>query len=103
MQLARAYPSFTELETEVIAVGPDDAAAFRRMFGRLGASFPGIPDPEHRIAEVYGQQVVWWKLGRLPAQFLIDKNGVVRFSEYSRSMSQITPPEEILELLRRLA
>lgn len=101
MQLAKAYPSFVELDAEVIAVGPDPAEAFRELFARLRLPFPGIPDPEHGIADTYGQEVTWWKLGRMPAQFLIDKRGVVRFAEYSRSMSQITPPREILQFLRR--
>lgn len=103
MELAKAYPRFVELDAEVIAVGPDGAEAFRELFTKLRIPFPGIPDPEHLIADTYGQEVVWWKLGRMPAQFLIDKRGVVRFSEYSRSMSQITPPAEILEFLERPA
>lgn len=102
MKLAKAYSSFVELDAEVISVGPDTTEAFREVFARLRIPFPGIPDPGHGIADTYGQEVTWWRLGRMPAQFLIDKRGVVRFSEYSRSMSEITPPREILQFLRRL-
>jgi peroxiredoxin Q/BCP len=48
---------------------------------------------------LYGQEVKLFKLGRLPAQMLIDKSGKVRFVHYGHSMSDIPPNEEILKLI----
>jgi peroxiredoxin Q/BCP len=35
----------------------------------------------------------------MPAQIIIDKEGIVRFVHYSNSMSDITENEEILKIL----
>lgn len=100
MKLAKWHPEFVEADAEIIAVGPDQPGDFQKFFAEHRIAFPGIPDPEHVLADTYGQEVKWWKLGRLPAQFLISPPGVVRFSEYSRSMAAITPPEELLALVK---
>ena len=103
MQVARNYPSCLEADLEVIAVGPDSRAAFRRFFTVHRIAFPGIPDPEGNLADTYGQQRVWWKGGRLPCQFLIERGrGVVRFAEYSRTMGRITPIGDVLVMARHL-
>lgn len=41
-----------------------------------------------------------FKLGRMPAQMLIDKSGILRFVHYGGSMADIPPNTEILELFR---
>jgi peroxiredoxin len=50
----------------------------------------------------YGQEFNLFKLGRIPAQVLIDKQGIVRFAHYGKSMSDIRGNEEILEILKRV-
>ena len=57
-----------------------------------------IPDPTHSVLKLYGQEVNLFKLGRMPAQVLIDKAGVARFVHYGHSMSDIPKNEEILAL-----
>jgi len=65
--------------------------------------FPGLPDPDHTVSKRYGQQVKLLKLGRLPAQLVIDKKGYIRFVHYGVSISDIAENEEILVLLEQLA
>jgi peroxiredoxin Q/BCP len=60
--------------------------------------FIGLPDPTHSVLKLYGQEVSLFKLGRMPAQVLIDKAGVARFVHYGHSMSDIPKNEEILAL-----
>lgn len=79
----------------MVVVGPDRAAAFLRRFEADGLRFTGLPDPEHRVLDLYGQQVKLLKLGRMPAQVLVDRGGTVRFAYYGSSMSDIPGPEEI--------
>jgi peroxiredoxin Q/BCP len=43
--------------------------------------FIGLPDPKHVIANLYGQEVNLFKLGRVPALMVIDKKGQVRFQQ----------------------
>ena len=43
-----------------------------------------------------------FKLGRMPAQVLIDRQGTARFVHYGHSMADIPQNEEMLALLERL-
>jgi len=64
--------------------------------------FPGIPDPEHKIAGLYGQKVKFLKLGRMPALVIIDKRGRIRYGHYGESMSDIPTDDQLLSLLDEL-
>jgi peroxiredoxin Q/BCP len=64
--------------------------------------FPGLPDPEHTVAKLYGQQVKLLKLGRLPAQLVIDKEGLIRFVHHGKSMADIVENDTIITLLDKL-
>ncbi len=83
-------------------VGPDRAEAFEQRWKAGGFTFRGLPDPERSVLDLYGQQVKLLKLGRMPAQALVDRDGVVRFVHYGSSMSDIPEPAEILRLLDAL-
>ena len=82
-----------------MVVGPDSAEAFQKRWQAEGFAFIGLPDPEHRVLELFGQQVKIFKLGRMPAQVLVDRQGIVRFVYYGASMSDIPEPAEIERLL----
>lgn len=101
-QLRRDYPKFTERSSEIIAVGPEDAESFADWWHKHKMPFIGIPDPRHKVAGVYSQQVKLLKLGRMPAMFVIDRRGRVRYSKYGESMSDIASSAEILALLDQL-
>ena len=87
---------------KVIVLGPDKAAAFEQRWQSEGFPFAGLPDPEHSVLELYGQQVKLLRLGRMPAQVLVDRQGVVRFAHYGSSMSDIPEPREIMRSLDAL-
>ena len=61
--------------------------------------FLGIGDPQHLIAKLFGQKVKLLKLGRMPAEFVIDKEGRMRNVHYGESMEDIMTDEEVLALL----
>ena len=98
-QLRRDYEQFIALNTEIIVVGPEKADAFREYWAKENLPFIGLPDPEHLVLKLYGQEVKLFKLGRLPAQMLIDKDGLVRFVHYGHSMADIHANEEIISLI----
>ena len=87
---------------QVVVVGPDKPAAFEQRWKAEGLAFLGLPDPEHRVLDLYGQQVKIFKLGRMPAQVLIDRAGVVRYVHYGASMADIPEPKEVETLLDAL-
>lgn len=101
-QLRQDYQKFVEHDAEIIVLGPDNSDAFQRYWEKKELPFIGLPDPDHRVLKLYDQEVNLFKLGRMPAQVIIDKDGRVRYVHYGRSMSDIPDNEEILNLLKGL-
>lgn len=101
-QLRQDYSKFQALETEIIAVGPEDADAFKMYWKVHKPPFIGLPDPTHSVLKRYGQEVNLFKLGRMPAQVIIDKQGIARYVHYGHAMSDIPANEEILTILSTL-
>ena len=101
-QLRRDYDEFVERGAEVVVVGPDNVEKFAEYWAREKLPFVGLPDPKHRVLKLFGQQVKIFKLGRMPAQVLVDKQGTARFVHYGHSMSDIPGNREMLDLLDRL-
>jgi peroxiredoxin len=101
-QLRLDYSEFIKRQTQVIVVGPDDAKAFEAYWREYSLPFIGLPDPKASVLKLYGQEVNLFKLGRMPAQVIIDKAGMARFVHYGHSMTDIPENAEILALLDRL-
>ena len=97
-QLRHDCSQFAARGIEVVVVGPEDARAFADYWRKESLPFVGLPDPTSSVLRLYGQQVNLFKLGRMPAQVLIDKAGVARFVHYGHSMSDIPENAEILGL-----
>jgi len=102
-QLRRDNEEFAKRDTQIIVVGPEKAEAFRDYWSRENLPFIGLPDSAHKVLKLYGQEVNLFKLGRLPAQMLIDKKGRVRFVHYGHSMADVPQNREILERISALA
>lgn len=101
-QLRQDYADFRNRDAEVIIIGPEDAEAFRRHWAKESYPFVGIPDPEHRIADQYGQEVRLLKLGRLPSLTVVDRDGRIRYSHHGSGMQDIVDNRIILDLLDEL-
>ena len=101
-QLRQDYAKFEEAEAEIVVVGPENAKAFSKYFKDNDLPFVGLPDPKHTVLKRYGQEVNLFKLGRMPAQVIVDKAGIARYVHYGHAMSDIPENEEILETLRTL-
>ncbi len=101
-QLRQDYEGFISREAIVIVVGPESKDKFRSYWQENDLPFIGLPDPQHHVLKSYGQEINLFKLGRMPAQALIDRQGKVRFIHYGDSMSDIPEIGEILELIDQL-
>lgn len=97
-QLRQDYAEFAARQVEVVVVGPEDARAFAAYFEQNELPFTGLPDPKASVLRLYGQEVNLFKLGRMPAQVLIDRAGVARFVHYGHDMTDIPPNTELLAL-----
>lgn len=98
-QLRQDYSEFVNRQTKVIVVGPEDAQAFSSYWKQHDLPFVGLPDPTASVLKLYGQEVNLFKLGRMPAQVIVDKASVARFVHYGHSMSDIPENAELLALL----
>jgi peroxiredoxin len=98
-QLRHDYFKFIERETVILVIGPDLPAAFKSYWKKNDLPFTGIPDPKGSVLKRYGQEVNIFKLGRMPAQAIIDRHGIVRYVHYGHSMADIPENDEILAIL----
>lgn len=99
-QLRQDYDKFVANDIEIIVVGPEKASAFARYWADHELPYIGLPDPKHSVLKLYGQEVNLFKLGRMPAQVVIDKNGVARHAHYGKLMSDIPNNDEVLGSLK---
>jgi peroxiredoxin Q/BCP len=97
-QLRHDYSQFVAREIEVVVVGPENTRAFADYWRKESLPFVGLPDPTFSVLKLYGQEVNLFKLGRMPAQVLIDKAGGARFVHYGHGMSDIPKNAEVLAL-----
>ena len=98
-QLRQDFAKFEKLETTILVVGPENAAAFARYFAGHDLPFTGLPDPQHTVLDLYGHQINLFKFGRMPAQLLVDKAGKVRCLHYGQNMTDIPSNAEMLALI----
>lgn len=101
-QLRQDYTQFVERNTIILVIGPEDAKAFQSYWQAHDLPFTGLPDPKHSVLKLYGQEVNLFKLGRMPAQMIIDKQGLLRFIHFGHDMSDIPENQELFALLDTL-
>ena len=101
-QLRQDYQRFLKLDTEIVVIGPESAESFQKYWKKEDLPFIGLPDPKHEILKLYGQEVKLFKLGRMPAQMLIDQSGMLRYVHYGHSMTDIPLNEDIINLIKSL-
>jgi peroxiredoxin Q/BCP len=101
-QLRQDHAQFVARDAEIVVVGPEGREAFAAYWGAAKLPFVGLPDPTHSVLKRYGQEVNLFRLGRMPAQVIVDKRGRARYVHYGHSMSDIPSNEELLALLDEL-
>jgi peroxiredoxin Q/BCP len=101
-QLRQDYNKFIAQDTEVLVAGPESREAFKSYWNKNDLPFVGLPNPDHSVLKRFGQEVNIFKLGRMPAQVIIDKEGMVRYVHYGKSMADIPDNQEILAILEEL-
>jgi peroxiredoxin Q/BCP len=98
-QLRQDFERFKQKDIEIVVVGPEGDKAFRDFWQKNDLQFIGLHDPGHSVLKLYGQKVNLFKLGRMPAQMLIDKSGMLAYVHYGHSMTDIPSNEEVLSLI----
>ncbi len=102
MQLHQDYDKFVKKDTQIVVIGPENAKKFKDYWEENNFEFHGISDEKQSVLNMYGQEVNLFKLGRMPAQMLVDKEGLLRYIHYGHSMKDIPENAEIFELIDTL-
>lgn len=93
------HEEFAKRGAVVVVLGPERPDSFAKYWRAHDLPFVGLPDRQHAALDRFGQEVRLLRLGRMPAQVIVDRGGVVRFAHYGDSMDDIPPNEELLEIL----
>lgn len=96
------YDEFKKRGAQILAIGPDTESAFRQYWTKENIPYLGLPDPSHRVAVKYRQQVNLFKLGRMPLVCVIDKAGRIRYAHYGASMADIPENQTLLDVIDQL-
>jgi len=66
---------------------PEDASLSRTGGTNHTNPFIGLPDPDHSVSTLYGQEVKIFQLGRMPAQLINRQKRLIRYKHYGNSMA----------------
>lgn len=102
-ELRRQYNSFLSLNTEIIAVGPEPYDDFRDFWEKEKMPFIGLADHEHIASDLYNQEVSLLKMGRMPAFFIIDIDGIIRYIHKGKAMWDIPKTKDILDIIKKVS
>jgi peroxiredoxin Q/BCP len=99
--LKRDCQGFQDLNAEVVAVGQHSRGEFACFWEKERLPFIGLPDVNEKVAKLYRQKIVFQKLGRLPAIFIINRSGYVVYANYCPDVHSIPGNEILLRILFR--
>lgn len=102
---------FRSKDVLVMAIGPDPVGVNRNMVEKLGLDFKVLSDEGQRTAMIYGVQLKEYDNAfaekyeegiPLPASFLIDKSGVVRYVSRPDKVGEFLNPSLIFPIVDQL-
>lgn len=103
---------FKAKDVLVMAIGPDPVGVNREMVEKLGLDFKVLSDERQKTATIYGVQLKEYDNAfadtyeegiPLPASFLIDKSGVVRYVSRPDKIGEFLNPGLIFPIVDQLA
>lgn len=102
---------FKDKNIFVLSIGPDPVGVNREMVERLGLDFKVLSDEGQKIAMQYGVQMQEYDNAfaekyeegiPLPASFLVDKNGIVRYVSRPDRVGEFLNPSLIFPIVEKL-
>ena len=101
-RLRDGYAEFKARDAEILAIGPDPFEKYVAYWKENNIPYPGLPDPDKQVLKCYKQEVNLFKLGRMPLNTIVDREGFIRFIHYGYSMSDIPDNEMLLGVIDEL-
>jgi peroxiredoxin len=107
---ARHKDQFQDQGVTLMAIGPDPLGVNLRMVKELGVPYKMLSDEGQRTAMAYGVQIgdsftkhVMPDGVPLPASFLVDRQGVVRYTSRPERAGEFLDPRTLFPVLQGLA
>ena len=100
--MKRDFDEFRARKTAIVVVVPHSAKKTEEYWASEELPYIGIPDEDGKLANLYGQEWKLLKLGRMPAMFVINRDGSLAFAQYGQSMSDIPRNRSVLKILEGL-
>ncbi len=107
----RNRAKFMEKDIHVLGIGPDDISVNKDMVERIGVNYRMLSDDKQEVSSQYGvvyanpllELSVDYAEGiPLPASFLVDINGVVRYASRPDRVGEFLDPELIFNVLNEI-
>lgn len=100
MKLQSNYKAFQEAGAEVVALAVASVSVVNDGARRVvGASYPMLGDPKHRVAEAYGVYDLLGDRRAAPSVFIIDGDGRIVWSHVGRGPGDRPSVKTLLEHL----
>lgn len=102
---------FMEKGVHVLGIGPDDISVNKDMVQRIGVSYRMLSDDGQHVSTQYGvvynNPVIELSIDYsegipLPASFLVDKDGIVRYVSRPDRVGEFLDPELIFKVLNEI-
>lgn len=102
---------FREKNIMLMAIGPDPVGVNKKLVERLELDFKMLSDEGHHVSKKYGVQIPPEKNNimpeksdglPLPASFLVDRNGIVRYSSRPDRVGEFLDPALIFPVIESL-
>ncbi len=105
----RNSQKFKEKNIMLLGVGPDPVGVNRQMVDKMGLDFKILSDERQEMAKAFGIQIpekhpaAKFEEGvPLPASFLIDMKGIVRYTSRPDRLGEFLDPETIFPVVQSL-
>jgi peroxiredoxin len=101
-QLRQDYAKIQALKGEVMVMVPNGPKMIGRYLEKSGTPYPVLSDKGSKAAGQYFQTKHFFALGT-PTVFVVDKQGIIRYAYYAKSLLEEPATEEPLAVLAELA
>jgi peroxiredoxin len=100
--LQEDYSRFVELDTEILAISVEEPSIGQYVTELLDIAFPILSDPEHEVVDQYGVYNLLGDSVATPSVFVIDTEGIIRWTYVGQSSGDRPSDQMILEQLTGL-
>jgi len=97
--LRQHYDAFRRRDAEIVAVAADTLGNARTYFQKHRLPFPCLVDNDHTAYDMYNVQSRLVSLGQRPGLFIIDKEGIVRYTHVGNQQWNIPAVADVLARL----